>query len=85
MWQELIYKIYSNKIKIDENVIEQELKKLFKKSKEIVEFKISEIEIFVENQNLEQDNIVLIQNKIQEIGFENTALNYSIHHLQKIR
>ena len=48
-----------------------------KKSKEIVEFKISEIEIFNENKNLEQDNIVLIQNKIQEIGFENTALNYS--------
>ena len=77
MWQELIYKIYSNKIKIDENVIEQELKNYLKKSKEIVEFKISEIEIFNENQNLEQDNIVLIQNKIQEIGFENTALNYS--------
>ncbi len=77
MWQELIYKIYSNKIKIDENVIEQELKDYLKKSKEIVEFKISEIEIFNENKNLEQDNIVLIQNKIQEIGFENTALNYS--------
>ena len=33
MWQELIYKIYSNKIKIDENVIEQELKNYLKKSK----------------------------------------------------
>ena len=41
-WQQLIYKIYVNKIQIDEKSINKELKEIIKKETEIQEFKISE-------------------------------------------
>ena len=40
-WQELIYNIYKNKISIDENIINDELKNLTRKNTNFKEFKIS--------------------------------------------
>ena len=77
-WQKLIHQIYVNKIKIDEKMINKNLNNFIKNKADIEEFKISEIEIYLDK-NSEYDNeISKILNEIKEIGFENTALKYSV-------
>ena len=76
-WQQLIYKIYVNKIQIDEKSINKELKEIIKKETEIQEFKISEIEILLSGDENDRNKIANIENQINEIGFENTALKFS--------
>ena len=77
-WQKLIYQIYSEKIKFDKSLIEKELNQLVKNKKEIVQFKISEIEIFIDNKENENEKILNIKELINNQGFENTALKYSV-------
>jgi peptidyl-prolyl cis-trans isomerase SurA len=77
-WQELIYKIYSNKIEIDETSIDKQLSDLIKKKSDIKEFRISEIEILLNENDSEEKIISNIQNQIREEGFEITALKYSV-------
>lgn len=78
MWQELIYKIYSKKIKIDEKNIDNELKKLIKNESDIVEFNISEIEIFLNDANSYEKKVLYIEDLIIKNGFDDTALKFSI-------
>ena len=49
MWQELIYKIYKSKIQINENEINEELKKLANINSINKEYNLSEIEIFFDD------------------------------------
>ena len=79
-WQKLIYKIYANKIEIDEKSIEDEFKEIIKNQKQdIIEFKISEIEILNErNKELTQNKINEIKQLILDEGFETIAAKYSI-------
>ena len=77
-WQELIYKIYSNKIEIDETSIDKQLSDLIKKKSDIKEFRISEIEILLNENDSEEKIISNIQNQKREEGFEITALKYSV-------
>ncbi len=77
-WQKLIYQIYSEKIKFDKSLIEKELNQLVKNKKEIVQFRISEIEIFIDNKENENEKILNIKELINNQGFENTALKYSV-------
>ncbi len=76
-WKKLIYKIYSKKISLDEDSINDELEEIIKNNKKIEEVNISEIEIII-NENSDKSNIIEIQNDIKEIGFGNAALKYSI-------
>jgi len=76
-WQQLIYKIYSRKIEIDENSINQELNKLKKKKSEIINVNISEIEIFLKNDSSDEEKIKKIKNLIATDGFKKTAITYS--------
>ena len=78
-WQKLIYKIYSDKIKFDKSAIKKEVDNLIKNQKEIVQYRISEIEILSEN-NKENNNLKIsnIKNLILTQGFEETASKYSI-------
>lgn len=76
-WQQLIYKIYVNKIQIDEKSINKELKKIIQRESEIQEFKISEIEILLSGDGNDESKISNIQRQIDLIGFENTALKFS--------
>ena len=77
-WQNFIYLFYKSKIEIDENSIDDELKKIVNNKKNFQEYKISEIEINIE-ENSNIDQIVLdLKNKIKDEGFETAALNYSI-------
>ena len=77
-WQKLIYSIYSNKITIDENNIDKELNEIIKKKTDIEQFRLSEIEILLNNNIKDNENILLIKKQIEEQGFENAALKFSI-------
>ena len=55
MWQEMIYKIYSKKIEIDEKNVDKEINKIINNKTNTQEFKISEIEIFFNNNDQSDD------------------------------
>ena len=78
LWQKLIYNIYSKKLVIDELAINKEIEKLKQENKQIEEFKLSEIEILLNNDEDDKKNILLIKNEIKNNGFENTAMKFSI-------
>ena len=76
-WQQLILQLYGNKIIIDEYEIDEELKKIIDNQKEMIEYRLSEIEVQV-NDNEKITNLVEeIQNQIIKDGFKNTAIKYS--------
>jgi len=75
-WQKLIYEIYSNKIEIDPKSVDAELKNYTDEKSNIKEFNLSEIEIFFKDSK--KDKILNIKKLIKEIGFEETAINYSV-------
>ena len=76
-WQELIYNIYKNKISIDENIINDELKNLTGKNTNFKEFKISEIEIFA-SENDNKNKIKEVQDEINKNGFSAAAIKLSM-------
>ena len=77
-WQGLIVGLYGEKTNINEKEVDEELKQIIKKQKNIFEYKLSEIEIQVENNKQIDDLIKEVQNQINLIGFNNTAIKYSI-------
>ena len=76
-WQTLIYKIYSNKIEIDENSINIEINNFINNNLDVEEFEISEIEVSLNNNKEYENKILEIETKIKEDGFEKTALKYN--------
>ena len=77
-WQNFIYLFYKDKIEINENTVEEELKKIVENENKIQEFNISEIEIMTEESaNIDQITLEL-KDKIKNEGFETAALKYSI-------
>ncbi len=76
-WQKIIYNIYKEKIDINDDEIEEELKKMIKNNKKTKEYKLSEIEILIENNSTLVSKIEEIKKQINEIGFENTAIKFS--------
>ncbi len=76
-WQNLIFNLFKNKVKVNENEILDEVKKIKNKISKIKEYDLSEIELSFNNLKEKDEKILIIKNKINEIGFENTVLNYS--------
>ena len=77
LWNSLIFQLYKNRLSINVDEIEEQLK-LIQDKKELNEYLISEIIIKpVEKNNLESEIKKLI-NKIEIEGFENVAKNLSI-------
>ena len=76
MWRDLIYKIYSKKIDINESVIDIEIDDYIKNNSDIKELKISEIEIMLDNKEQNEKKIIEVTNKIKSEGFENAALKF---------
>ena len=77
-WQNLIFRIYSKKINIDEKQILNELNSVVKEQKNIEEFNLSEIEVnFVK---LDEKNKIIdeIKNHIEKYGFAKSANKFSI-------
>ena len=69
-WQKLIYKIYSDKIKFDPNIIKIELDNLIKNKKEIVQYRISEIEILIDNSQKDKEKNFEHSETYKNQGFE---------------
>ena len=76
-WQKLIYQTYSDKIKIDEKKIDEEIKLKIKNPTQD-EIKLSEIEILSINELEDKNNIDKIKNNIIKEGFEKTASKFSM-------
>tara|TARA_B100000886_G_scaffold155254_1_gene105689 strand:+ start:4746 stop:5675 length:930 start_codon:yes stop_codon:yes gene_type:complete len=76
-WQKFIYEVYSKKINIDGVSLDGEVKKILKDKVDIIEYRISEIEVERKLNQSPKDIILDIQEKIDQLGFETTALNYS--------
>ena len=77
-WQGFIYKVYSNKILIDENSIDEEVQNIMNSSSVLKEFNLSEIEILRNNNKKEKSLVEDLLKKISENGFEEIAFQYSI-------
>ena len=76
LWNDLIFSKYSSKVQIDLNKIRNEIKK--KDREKIKSYNLSEIVFDIkENENYE-NKLSIIKNEINKIGFENTAVKYSI-------
>ena len=75
-WQQLIYSLFRNNIKIDDSLIENELSALIKKEQESIEYRLSEIEL--ELQDIENQKIKSVMRDIENIGFEAAANKHSI-------
>ena len=76
LWNQIIFSKFSSQIKIDENKIKNEvIKNADKKSKS---YNLSEILFNIEDSKNKNKKIDLLKQEINEKGFENAALLYSI-------
>ena len=67
-WKKFIYNNYSKKIEIDENIINDEIKKNIKNNQSLEEFKLSKI-VFLKNDNSDDLKITSLKNHIKELWF----------------
>ena len=77
-WQQFINYKYSNKIEIDEDIIEVEVEKILKSNIGYKEVNLSEIVVFQSDQVKNEQLISEITDEINNNGFENTALKFSV-------
>ena len=77
LWNSLMFHLYKNRLSINLNEIEDQLKLIQNKSN-ILEFLVSEIVIKSVPQEEFESKVNEIKNKIEVEGFENTAMNESI-------
>ena len=80
-WNNLIVKIFSNEIEIDENFMKKQIEK-FDKEK-IDNLLLSEIIFTINNKNEFESKYDEIKKSIKEIGFEETARIYSLSDSRK--
>ncbi len=76
-WKQFIFQMYNNKVKINEKEIEKQIDKIKKNRLDIEEFRISEILISFNDETDKKNKISFINKKINENGFDETALRYS--------
>ena len=76
LWNDLVFSKYSSKVQIDLNKIRKDIQK--KDREKIKSYNLSEIVFDIkENENYE-NKLSILKNEISKIGFENTAVKYSI-------
>ena len=68
MWRKLIFSIYQEKVKINEEEIQSELSKV--KNKKTEEYRISEILVSFSSENEKLNIINKINDQITKFGFE---------------
>lgn len=76
-WQNLIYNLYSKNIQINEKMIDQEIEEAILKKKDIIQYRISEIEFTSEKKDQKQ-KILNVRNRIKNQSFESAAKELSI-------
>lgn len=77
-WRNLIYQRYSNKIEIDPEDINQEIKNEIQNQNDLIEYNLSEIEILSNSDSFNEQNISQIQDEIKNYGFESAVIKFSI-------
>ena len=84
MWNQLIVNKYSNLIKINEDKINQKVDEIISRNKEIINFNLSEIVFLEKNKKDNKKKYLEITNSIKQIGFDETAILYSISESAKL-
>lgn len=77
-WQQLIIQMNKDKFNIDDKEIDLELKNINQKKSKVEEFKLAEIEVLLKNNSTDKNLIKEIETQIFNIGFENTAIKFSV-------
>ena len=77
-WQKLIFRNFKDKITLDKEEIDNELNNLLETQSNLQEYELAEIEISLKNNLEDQSTLLEINNQIKEIGFERTAIKYSM-------
>ena len=78
MWNQLIVNKYSNSININEDEINQKVDEIISQNKEVVNYNLSEIVFLEKNKKDNESKYLAIKNSIEKIGFNETAILYSI-------
>ena len=82
-WKSLVYARYSNSLKIDLESLQEKIENTSKQNF-LIEYNLSEI-VFTKKNNLSLDDLIKeIKDSIKNIGFENTAILYSISDSSKV-
>ena len=82
-WKSLVYARYSNSLKIDLESLQEKIENISKQNF-LIEYNLSEI-VFTKKNNLSLDDLIKeIKDSIKNIGFENTAILYSISDSSKV-
>lgn len=77
-WNQLIYDKYINLIKVDENKINNQLQRLINSNTDLLSFELSEIVFLEKNEKEFNNKYEEILRSIENIGFEESALLFSI-------
>jgi peptidyl-prolyl cis-trans isomerase SurA len=77
-WNNLIFSKYKEKVNLNEKEVEDELNKIIKNKKEVEEYKLSEIEILIDNIADNEKKIKEIYEQIELNGFNDTAVKFSV-------
>ena len=77
-WQKLIFRTFRDKITLDKNEIDNELNDLLETKSNLQEYELAEIEISLKNNSDDKNTILEVNNQIEKIGFEKTAIKYSM-------
>ena len=76
-WQQLIFNKFRDKIVLDKKEIDNELNNLIKTQSNLEDYQLAEIEISLKNNSEDKNAILEVNNQINKIGFEKTAIKYS--------
>ena len=82
VWNELIISKFSSKLKINKKKLREQIK--VNSNQKLKEYLLSEIIFDISNNKNLEDKYKEIENSVIEIGFENTALTYSISNTSDI-
>ena len=84
MWNQLIVNKYNNLININEEEINSKVDQYIKNNKEKISFNLSEIVFLEKNKEENKKKFDKIIESIKKIGFEETAILYSISESSKL-
>ncbi len=76
-WKQLMFKIYNKKVKINPNDVSKQVADYVNNNSKLEEYRISEIEIVINENSEIEDQVNFIINQIKKLGFKNTAQTYS--------
>ena len=83
-WKQLMFNIYKDKVKINQDEIDRQVIDYIQNNSNIIELRISEIEINLDKNSSYQSELEYIKKEIEDNGFENTAIKLALHLHRKI-